>query len=185
MAKFRKIMEHLHPRIIIEKTEIPNDNARAGFTLQSSIVRNYSEFENKLISYTAYHTENVFGSAPPPEFSLDKARKFLEPSIGFDNAVFIALSGTDGGMPHVLNQINDGFKKEAKQAYFTYVVNTFIDPLSFNDTVELMRELKQKLGSYSPQSFGYIEPEAMASNYKDILWKYIESLTRYRNLWNY
>ncbi len=74
---------------------------------------------------------------------------------------------------------------EAKQAYFTYVVNTFIDPLSFPDTVELMRELKQKIGAYAPQSFGFIEPEAMASNYKEILWKYIESLTKYKNLWAY
>ncbi len=185
MGKYQDVMRHLHPKAIIEKTEIPNDNARAGCTLQSSIVGNYAEFENNLIAYVAYHTEKVFGSAPPPEFCLDKARKFLESSIGFDNAVFVALSGTDGGMPHILNQLNDGFKKEAKQAYFTYVVNTFIDPLNFEETVQLMRELKQKIGSYSPQSFGYIEPEAMAAHYKEILWNYIDSLTRYRNLWAY
>jgi len=185
MGKYDDIMLHLHPRVIIEKTEVPHDNARGNCTLQSSIVSSYSEFENLVIAYTSHHMQETFGHAPPPEFCLDKARKFLETSVGFDNAVFMGMSGTDGGMFNVLNQLNDGFKKEAKQAYFTYILDTFIDPLSFPDTVEVMRELKERIGAYSPQAFGYIAPEAMAANYKEILWRYIESLTQYRNIWAY
>ena len=41
------------------------------------------------------------------------------------------------------------------------------------DTVEVMRELKDRISAYSPQAFGYIEPEQMAGNYRDILWRYI------------
>jgi hypothetical protein len=43
-------MQYLNPKVVIEKTEIPHDNARASCTLQSSIVRNYNEFENVIIA---------------------------------------------------------------------------------------------------------------------------------------
>ena len=185
MSKYDDIMHHLNPRVVIEKTEIPHDNARANCTLQSSVVGSYAEFENIVIAYIAHHMEETFGSAPPPEFCLDKARSFLEASTGFENAVFLGMSGAEGGMFNVLNQLNESFKQEAKKAYFSFVLDAYIDPLSFEDMVEVMRELKARLGSYSPQSFGYIEPESMALHYKDILWNYIDSLSRYRNLWSY
>lgn len=185
MGKYDDIMQHLNPRTVIEKTEIPHDNARAGCTLQSSVVSSHSEFEDLLIAYVAHHMQETLGRAPPPEFCLDKARRFLEHSVGFDNAVFMAMSGSEGGMPNVLNQVSDGFKQEAKQAYFSYILDRYIDPLSFEDTVEVMRELKERIGAYSPQAFGYIEPEQMAGSYRDILWRYIDSLSRYRNLWKY
>ncbi len=185
MARFNQLMEHLNPRVIIEKTEVPNDQARASVTLQSSTVSGYAEFESIVIAYVANHMEIVFGAFPPEDHCLDKARKFLESLIGWDNAVFIAMSGAEGGLPHVLNQINDGFKNEAKQAYFAYFVDKYIDPLNFSEVVEVMRALKEKISEYSPESFGYIEPEALAGNYKDILWRYIDSVSRYRNIWSY
>lgn len=185
MSKYDDIMQDLNPRVIIEKTEIPHDNARANCTLQSSVVESHAEFENLLIAYVAHHSEAILGAAPPPEFCLAKAKGFLDSSMGFDNAFYNAISGAEGGMPNILNEVCNGFKQEAKQAYFGYILDRHIDPLSFQDTVEIMRELKQKIGGYSPEAFGYISPEQMAGQYRDILWRYIDSLTRYRNLWTY
>jgi hypothetical protein len=178
-------MAHLDPRVVIEKTEIPHDNARASCTLQSSTVKDHPEFEELIIAYVAHHTEQIYSMAYPPDICLTRARSFLDNSIGFDNAVFMAMSGSEGGMNTVLNNICDGFKQEAKQAYFRYTIDQFIDPLTFEQVVEVMTEFKQSLGGYSPESFGYISPEQMAGNYRDILWNYINSLTRYRNLWAY
>ena len=185
MGKYDDLMEHLNPRVIIEKTEVPHDNARAGCTIQSSVVGSYSEFEDLVIAYVVHHMQQTAGLAPPPELCLDKARNFLEHSMGFNNAVFTGLSGTDGGMLNVLNQLNEGFKNEAKKAYFNYFLDRFIDPLSFPEIVELMREFKGRIGAYSPESFGYISPEQMAGNYREIFWQYIDTLTKYRNLWSY
>ncbi len=185
MSRYQDIMQHLHPRVIIEKTEVPHDNARANCTLQSSTVGSHREFEDILIAYVTHHMEETLGMAPPPEFCLDKARRFVDSAIGFDNAVFMGMSGAEGGMSNVLNQVCDGFKNEAKQAYIAYILDRYIDPLSFEEVVEVMRELKEKIGAYSPDSFGYVAPEQMAGNYRDILWRYIDSLGRYRNLWTY
>lgn len=185
MGRFDNLMEHLNPKMIIEKTQTPHDNARAGVTLQSSIVGSYPEFESLLIAYVHHHMEQTWGGAPPPDMCLDRARMFLDKSMGYDNAVFIAMSGADGGIHYVLNEISNGFKEEAKRAYFTYIVDSFIEPMSFEETVEVMREFKERVGTYSPASFGYISPEQMAAKYKEILWSYIDSLSNYRNLWNY
>ena len=185
MSKLKQLMVPLDPRTIIAKTETPHDQARASITLQSIIVQSYAEFEDTLIAYIAHHTQMILGTALPIELCLDKARKFLDSSIGWDNAVYIAMSGSEGGVPNILNQINDQFKQESKQAYFSYYVDKFIDPLNFEEVVFVMAEIKEKLGAYSPESFGYISAESMAANYKDILWKYVESISRHRNLWSY
>ena len=175
----------LNPRTILKKTQIPHDNARASVTLQYSTVSNYHEFEDLSIAYVSHHTYMILGTALPPELCLDKARKFLDQSIGWDNAVYIAMSGDDGGMPNVLNQINDGFKNEAKSAYITYFVDKHIDALDFSQVVGVMSEIKERIRVYSPESFQYISPEQMSANYRDILWKYIDSVSRHRNLWDY
>ena len=185
MSKLKQMDVDLNPRTILEKTQIPNDNARASVTLQSSTVPNYHEFEDIMIVYVSNHTHMTLGTALPPEICLDKARKFLDQSIGWDNAVYIAMSGDEGGVPHLLNQINDGFKNEAKSAYISYFVDKYIDPLNFTEVVGVMKEIKNRIGAYSPESFKYISPEQMAGNYRDILWKYIDSVSRYRNLWDY
>lgn len=185
MPKFQNIMQHLHPKVIIEKCDLPHDTARGKYVLQSSIVRNHMEFENTIIDYVRFHMNELYGFSPPPDQALFRARQFIDSSLGFDNAVFIGLSGTEGGMPNILNQICEGFKKEAKSAYYTYIIDTYIDFLNFAEIVEVMREFKAGLGGYSPLSTTYIEPEAMAGHYKEILWSYIEGLTKYKNLWTY
>jgi len=185
MSKYSELMKQLDPRLIIQKTEIPFDNARAQYSMPGSTIRSFKEFEQIVVNYAQHVNVAWVGQSFPPEYCLDKARKFLDSSIGFDNAVHIGMSGAEGGMPSVLNYITEGFKQEAKQAYFRYTVDQFIDPLSFEQVVGFMAEFKRQLGSYSPESFNYISPEAMAVNYRDHLWNYINSLTKYKNLWAY
>ncbi len=64
MSKFQKVMEYLHPRVVLAKTEIAHDNIRAAFRLQSSTVGSYEEFEKVVITYVNHH-ENAFKGAAP------------------------------------------------------------------------------------------------------------------------
>ncbi len=185
MSRFSDIMVYLHPKAIIEKTETSHNAARGKCTLQSPIAQDYNDFEESIIAYTSFHMAEVFGNSPPPEFCLNIARRYIDEAVGFDNAAFIALSGSEGGMNNVLNLIADGFKKEAKAAYVTYVIDKFISPLNFEEIVEVMREFKERLGQFCPESMNYISPEAMAGSYKKIIWSYFEGLSRHRNLWSY
>lgn len=185
MPIFQNLMHHLHPKVIIEKVEQPHDTARGKYVLNSSIVRSYAEFEKEIINYTDHHIKEIYGNPFPPDLVLGKARNYLENSMNFKNAVFTGMSGTDGGMNNVLNNIADGFKQEAKKAYFQYIIDSFVDPLNFSQVVELMREFKNKLGAYSSQPFSFVEPESMASDYESIIWQYIDSLSKHKHLWSY
>ncbi|MBT6562762.1 MAG: hypothetical protein HON76_09565 [Candidatus Scalindua sp.] len=186
MSRFQDVMQHLHPKVIIEKVDLPHDTARAKYALPSSIARSHSEFEKIIINYTDHHMKEVFnGNTLPPDLLLAKAQHYLEFSANLKQSIFTGLSGTDGGMHTVLNNIAEAFKMEAKKAYFVYVIDTFIDPLSFTEVVEVMRDLKGRLGGYSPQPFAFIQAESMAGDYQDILWQYISSLGQYKNLWQY
>ena len=185
MSRYDDVMEHLNPRVVIEQCEFPHDTARGSYVLESSIAGSYQEFESIVINYMEHHQNIVHGLAMPHDLILHKARQYLESAGGYKNAAFIGLSGSDGGMNFVLNQLNEGFKNETKQAYFNYVIDKFIEPLSFEQIVDVMREFKARLSAYAPVSFNYISPEAMSVDYKEILWKYIDALTKHRNLWAY
>ncbi len=183
--RYQNIMNHLHPRAIVEKVDLLHDSARGSYNLESSIASSHSEFEEIVMDYLDHHIGQTIGGSMPPEHLLYKARKILDSAGGFDNAVFTGLSGTDGGMTKVLDDLSKGLKEESRKAYFDYIIDSFIDPLSFEEIVEVMSDLKDCLSDFSPQPFEFISPEAMAGSYKQHLWEYIDSLTRYKNLWAY
>ena len=183
MSKYDELMKPLDPRVIIAKTEAPHDNARESFSLPSSMVRSHAEFQRDIIAYVAHDRKHTQGMAPPAEFCLDIAKKALDQTIGYENAVDLGMTGDQGGMVGVLNQINDVFKKESRQAYYRYILDSYVDPLCFEDVVALMRGLKARIQAYSPASFQYLSPEAMAGDYRNHLWTYITTLPRHKNLW--
>ena len=179
-------MRPLHPKVVIEKVDLPHDTARGKYRLRSTIVGSHAEFERIIIDYSGHHMKEVFnGTSLPPDHLLSNAQNYLEHAGGLKQAVFIGLSGTDGGMGTVLNNIAEGFREEGRKAYFEYVINTFVDPLSFDEVVEVMRNLKDALVDFSPQAFAYVQPEAMAADYKNYIKQYYYTLTQYKNLWKY
>jgi hypothetical protein len=185
MSRLKEMDADLNPRRILEMTQIPHDKARASVTLQKTTVSTFPEFEDTMIAYVSHHTRIILGTSLPPELCLDKARRFLDQSIGWENSVYISMSGDEGGIPFVLNQINDAFKSESKSAYISYFVDRHIDAFNFPQVIEVMKSIKERIGAYSPESFSYISTEQMAANYKDIIWRYIDSVSRHRNLWDY
>ena len=185
MGKYDDVMQHLHPRVIIEKVETPHNEARGKYVLRSPVVRGAQEFEAVIIDYMDHHLRELHGNSLSPDLLMAQARELLEQSEGFDNLRYIALSGANGGIGYVLNVLAEAYKKRHKKAYFTYVIDTYIDELNFSQVVELCREFQDRLRGFSPQPFSYISPEAMAADFKAILWRYIETLTQHRNLWAY
>lgn len=185
MGKFQDVMYHLHPQVIIQKVETPHNEARGKYVLRSSVVRSYKEFENIVIEYMDFHMKELYGNFLSPDMLLAQARELLEQSEGFDNMAYVALSGAEGGIGHVLDMIAESYKHKHKKAYFEYIMDTYIDQMDFRQVVELCAEFQNKLSGFSPQSMNYIPPEQMAGSFKQILWKYIDTLTRHRNLWQY
>lgn len=186
MSRADDLVRLLHPRVLIQRTEEPFDTALGMFTLKSSTVKSYHEFEGMLIAYMDHVEQRMGNASYPPHRLIDKARRFLTALLGsYEEAVFLAMSGAKGGCMYVLSVINEGYKQEEKAALVEYVINTYIDPLDFDQAVEVMEGLRGKLAAYCPQPFAFIKPETMAANYKDVIKQYVESVSQYKNLWQY
>ena len=185
MGKFQDVMYYLHPQVIIQKVETPHNAARGKYVLRSPVVSGAQEFDNVIIDYMDHHLRELHGNSLSPDLLMAQAHELLEQAEGFDNLRFIALSGANGGIGYVLNVLAEAYKKRHKKAYFTYVMNTYIDELNPSQVLELCREFKDRLSGFSPQPFSYISPEAMAADFKAMLYRYIDTLTQHRNLWQY
>ncbi len=186
MSRADDLFRLLHPQALIDRTEKPFDTALGLFNLASSTASSYHEFEGLVVRYMTHVEHRIYNSSLPPEMLLNKARRFLAAAMGsFDEAVFLAMSGAAGGCMRVLMSITEGYKQEAKAALIEYVISTYIDPLDFDQAVEVMRGLKAKLAAYHPQPFAFVQPEMMAANYQAVIRQYVESLSQYKNLWHY
>jgi hypothetical protein len=184
--KFDTISQLLDPNSMFENVEGVHDTARGRYIIQSPKVNTYKEYENKVVQYVDHIHKQVFnGGTLSPEMLLDKARKLLDSSTGFKNGAFIALSGRDGGLIKVFNEISDAFKAEHRKAFFEYIIDEHIDPLSYPEVVKVMTSLQQKIMAFSPQGYKFIEPQSMAADYRALLWDYINQLGNYKNIWKY
>ena len=182
MSRYKEIMRKLHPLVIIRMVEYPNDSARGMYSLKSSIVASYDEFISVVIDYLKHHSSVVYGIPYNDISALGKAQQILK---DMKKAAYMALSGSDGGMNLVLDELNKGFKEEQRRAYFDYIVDKLLDPLDYEDIVGFMMEFKANLEQFAPASFSYVSAAAMAADYKSILWKYIEAVSQYKNLYKY
>ena len=77
-------------------------------------------------------------------------------------------------------------KSKTEQSAKTPMSNSEVhDPLSFDDVVEVMKDLKERLIDFSPPAFAYVQPESMAGDYRNYIRQYYYALTQHKNLWKY
>jgi hypothetical protein len=186
MGKFETISQLLDPRKMVENVESVHDTARGRYSIQSPKVDTYKEYEDAVVHYVDHIHREVFnGATLSPEMLLQKAKGLLDSSMGFKNGAVLALTGKDGGLIKIFNEISDAFKAEHRKAYFEYIIDEHIDPLSFNEIVKVMTDLQDKIQAFSTQGFKYVEPNSMAADYRNLLWDYINQLGNFKNLWDH
>ena len=186
MGKFETISQLLDPINIVEKVEGVHDTARGRYFIESPTVNTYKEYEEQLVGYVDHSHKQVFnGATLSPEMLLDKAKRLLETKMPFKDGAYQAMSGQNGGLIGIFNIISDAFKAEHRKAYFEYIIDEHIDPLSYPDIVKVMADLQKKLIAFSPKDYKFVQPESMAADYRTLLWDYINQIGHYKNIWKY
>ncbi|OPY88344.1 MAG: hypothetical protein A4E71_00555 [Smithella sp. PtaU1.Bin162] len=185
-TRFEVIMQHLNPKALIAKIEIPHDTIRASYPLKCSVVRSNREFQEALIHFMQYYWQARFNTSAPPDVCLGDALNYIKGAFGSeDNAAYIALSGTEGGLPAVLNAISEGWKRKDTDNYIDYILDKYCDPLNFDEVCDLLGDFKKALKGFAPYSFDYVSPAELFKNHRRIMKDYILSLRKYKNLWAY
>ena len=94
---------------------------------------------------------------------------------GVEGAFYNAVVGSDFGL-HASHQAIASFLKETHRKYYVrWVIDTYIDPLNFDQKVAVVRSLLKR--SPSPgDSFAPKKPEELAVDYKALIVELVKRL---------
>ena len=117
----------------------------------------------------------------PDDIAWTQALTILESAFGgLRSAYAVAKTGIENGIEACFDKIYEALRKEQVNAFFEYVLTTDIDPLDFEQVVELCRQLRQRFSSSVPDDYSVMSAEEMAMNYKDLIRLYMEKITAVR-----
>ncbi len=183
-GRFARMLERLHPARLVREIEVPHDTVRGAYQLKSSVVYSSEEFESVLADFMRFYYMRMFhGFDPGNNFALGEAKRLLKQILDFDEALFRATSGTEGGLGSVLSAISEAWKREMLNNYVDNVMNECWNERNYEQCEEVFADFTEALRKYAPHSFEYISRVELIRNGKNVIKNYILSLRKYKNLW--
>ncbi|MBK8945376.1 MAG: hypothetical protein IPM32_08915 [Ignavibacteriae bacterium] len=181
MSILKNILEELDETYILEHVTKKHDEARIQYRISSITVPNDITFDNLIADYYNYHFTKCIsngGSLPRAE-SAGRAKEIIEKQYkrkGLDklNAYSDGRTGMNGGMRLILDIIMEAMKEEAVERHFRDVIDKYIAPSSWNEQVEIIKEILKKIND-SP----YLDrnnPERYARNYEELIRLLVEQI---------
>ena len=179
-ADLDKITEDLDPDKINEKVVIPHITAHHKYLpkLENKIsVNDYEEFKKEVIAYTKHHHKEVYKTDMPDDIAFARAQQFLEAAFknkgGFLGAYQQARKGRLGD---VIKALADTEAAQHQGSYKEYIMNQ-IDPLDWDEHVDLVKQYKSKYQSLLPKELKQKSDEQLANNWKDLIDHHLETVT--------
>ena len=181
MTPLGKILGFLDPRTMAMLVSVKHDEARETFPLQKMTVENVQAFRTVTTEYYKWQFRAIVPNAElPDDYAGPYAWSLIQKAYGHKGGVEAAFRaarfGVDGGLSGVLNAIHMQMKKQQEEAYINHVLHSVIDPLDFDQRVELMREY---LGRFANQLSPATKPksaEELAANWEELLKMTVELL---------
>ena len=87
-----------------------------------------------------------------------------------------AHDGTNGGLRIVLDRIAEKLKAESVERYVRDAFDRYVDPSSWEQKVDIMRQFVARFGHMLSSSIRAHQPERYAQNYEELIRAYVESL---------
>lgn len=161
---------------------LPIDAARASFlldrvTVDSSphVLEVITCFYIHLLQYT-----NSTAGSPGFEQAGPEAHALMERTFarsgGAAAAIAEAISGIQGGLRFVLDQMTEQFKKERQEAHVQYVIANAIDALDWDAKVGFVKEFFRHHPDVVPAELASQSPERFAGNYELIVRAYVNAM---------
>ncbi len=177
------LLSALDERTIAREVGIPHDEARMAYGLQSNTVESFEEFTDIIADYYNYHFGRCVGHGGnlSRAEAAGRARELLEREARKRNGNILsayqdASDGTAGGVRRVLDILAEGLKAESVERYIQEVFDTVVDPSSWLDKVELLRQFFGHYGAHLSSSIDFESPERYAQNYIEVVSAYNQAL---------
>ena len=167
---------------------LPIDSARAAYVMESITVKSYDAFLETIASFYIHLMRYTGKVSDPVERSASEAAaiKLLERAFsrdgGFNEALFEAKNGTNGGLRLVLDVMTERFKKEEKEKHVNLVLKLALDPLNWEGKVALMGALLKRLEPFLTPKIASQPPERYTQHYETIVRGYVQSMDQLKSL---
>ena len=185
MNTIETILHELDERAIAQGVRIPHDEARMSYGLSRNTVADFREFERIIGDYYNHHFTRCIshGGRLSSSEATGRAKELLEGEYrrrGEDlvNAYNDAHEGINGGMRAILDLIADRLEDEAVERHIRGVFDRYVQPNSWEDKVELIRQFLARCGQDLSSSVRADQPERYARDYQELIRAYRDALQR-------
>jgi hypothetical protein len=185
MAAIDSLMAELDERTIAWRVCRPHDEARGRYYLMFNNVGTWNEFREIIVDYYTKHCVACFiHSADLPDSmaycgATDLiAREYRRRGGDIVTAYNDAHDGTNGGLRAVLDTIAEGLKADAVEAYVRNVFDKYVEPDSWEQRVEIVRQFMVRYGDYLDSSIRTDKPERYANNYKELISAFVAGMQK-------
>jgi len=181
----QSLLEELDERTIAQRIGIPHDQARMRYQLQQNLVKSFEEFSWNIAEYYNHHYTGCVshGGYLSTSEAAGRAKELLEREYRRRNGDIVmayndAHDGTNGGMRAVLDTIAEGLKAESVERYIRDVFDRYVEPNSWEQKVEIIRNFIGQCGHHLASSIRTDKPERYARDYQELITSYVDALQK-------
>ena len=183
MATINSLLAYLDERAIARNVAIPHDEKRMQYHLSSNTVTDWDQFRNIITGYYNYHYTGCVsrGGRLSSGEAYGRATELLEKEYRKKGGDIISAfndshDGTNGGLRSVLDIICEAIKAESVERYVRDIFDRHVEPNSWNQKVDMIRQFIAYAGPYLSSSIVVSQPERYAQNYSELIRSYVEGL---------
>ena len=185
MGSLEGLLAEMDELTIARTVGVPHDEARIRYSLSKNTVDGFQEFTDVIADYYNYHVSKcvAHGGFFSRSESAGRAKEILEQeyrrqSGNLTTAYNDAHDGTNGGLRIVLDRIAEQLKAESVERHIRDAFDRFVDPTSWDQKVDIIRQLFAQIGHMLSSSIRTDQPERYAQNYEELIREYVEALKR-------
>lgn len=189
MSSIDSLCAALDEVAIARNVGIAHDEARAAYVLRKNTVSSFDEFNKLIADYYSYHIGHcvVQGGKTANFEAAGRASDILERQYkrqggNLMSAYKDANDGTNGGMRIILDVIAEQLKEESVEHYVRHAFNRHVDPTSWVEKVEIIRQFIDRNRHILGSSIDVAHPERYAQNYDELIRAFMDALKRSSNI---
>jgi len=182
-------VDYLMPAIgevtIANKVARLHDEIRMKYSLKTNTVSSFKEFEDKISGYCSYHMSRavLHGGHLSRSEAAGRAKEIIDQEYrrhhgNINTAYNDAHDGTNGGLRIILDLIAERLKAESVERYIRNTFDRYVDPTSWEERVEIMRQFLSRYGHMVSSSIRVDQPERYAQNYEELITEYVRALQK-------
>ena len=183
MTTVESLLNALDETTIAQREGVRHDQARISYHLQSNTVATFDGFSEIIGDYYNHHYTTCVsnGGRLSTSEAEGRAKEIIEQQYRKRNGDVVTAfndchAGTEGGLRAVLDTISESLKAEGVQRYIRATFDHYINPASWEDKVEIMRQFLDRCGTYLSSSISLNQPERYAQNYNELIQTYTRAL---------